>query len=102
MQCRAMPAAPGAVALQAANGIAASIGLILGNAGAWHDRIRSPDDPDGIRMRRSISERRRDAGTVEGDVPRTPGSRVPGPPRLGETGGWWRPVIRTGVRNNGD
>ena len=121
-----------AVALLAAIGLAASAGLILGNAttsvprgiylkadpsdatyvtfclgerhaaAAWYGRFCSPDDPDGVRILKRLGERRGDAMIVEGDVPHALDSRVLGPVRLHEIRGWWRPVIQAGARNDGD
>ena len=112
-----------AVALLSGIGLAASAGLILGNAttsvprgfylkadperaayvtfclgarhrGAeWYPYICSPDDPDGVRILKRVRERRGDAVIVEGDGPRAFDSRILGPVRHDELRGWWRPLI---------
>lgn len=124
-------AAAGAAGLLAAIGIAASSGLILGNAttsvprgiyiragpevasyvtfclgdrhgsGEWYRHLCSPDDPDGVRILKRIRERRGALVIVEGDVPRALDSDALGPVRLDEIRGWWR-VILLQARNDGD
>ncbi|MYG25630.1 MAG: hypothetical protein F4213_06350 [Boseongicola sp. SB0677_bin_26] len=119
----ALLAAAVAVVLLSAMGLAASAGLILGNAttsvprgfylksgqeratyvtfclGArhrgpeWYPCICSPDDPDGVRILKRVRERRGDAVIVEGDGPRALDSRILGPVRLDEIRGWWRPLV---------
>ena len=125
-------AAAGAAGVLAAVGIAASSGLILGNAttsvprgiylradpdaasyvtfclgerhrpAAWYRHLCSPDDPDGVRILKRVRERRGDVVIVEGDAARALDSGVLGPVRLDEIRGWWRPAILAGARNDGD
>jgi len=123
---RAALAAILAAALLVAVGIAASKGLLLGNAttsvarglymraspgGAthvtfclggrhaaadWYRRFCSPDDPDGVRILKRLDGRRGGHVTVAGDGPRALDSRVLGPVRLDEIRGWWVPLARIG------
>ena len=125
-------AAAGAAVALAGIGIAASSGLILGNAttsvprgiylradpevatyvtfclgkrhgsGEWYRYLCSPDDPDGVRILKRVRERRGAEVIVEGDVPRALDSDALGPVRLDEIRGWWRPMILVGARNDGD
>lgn len=124
--------AAGAAGLLAAIGIAASSGLILGNATTsvprglylradpdvasyvtfclgerhrsreWYGHLCSPDDPDGVRILKRVRERRGAVVIVEGDVPRALDSDALGPVRLDEIRGWWRPVIVAGARSDDD
>ena len=138
MSGRALPlrssllAAAGAVGLLAALGLAASGGLIMGNATTsvprglylqadpdaatyvtfclgkrhrsreWYKYLCSPDDPDGLRILKRVRERHRDVVIVDGDGPRVLDSGVLGPVRLDEVRGWWRPLILVGVGDDGD
>ncbi len=118
------------VAILAAVGIAASAGLILGNAStsvprglyrkagpdaatyvtfclgarhrsaAWYRHFCSPDDPDGLWILKRVAEIREGHVKVEGDGPRPLDSRVLGPIRAEEIRGWWRPVIQLGTRSD--
>ncbi|MXX88026.1 MAG: hypothetical protein F4213_07690 [Boseongicola sp. SB0677_bin_26] len=119
----ALLAAAVAVALLSGIGLAASAGLILGNAtpsvprgfylragperatyvtfclgarhrGAeWYPYMCSPDDPEGVRILKRVRERRGNSVIVEGDGPRALDSRILGPVRLDEIRGWWRPLV---------
>ena len=138
MSGRALPlrssllAAAGAVGLLAALGLAASGGLIMGNATTsvprglylradpdvatyvtfclgerhrsreWYKCLCSPDDPDGLRILKRVRERNRDVVIVDGDGRRALDSRALGPVRLDEVRGWWRPLILVGVGDDGD
>ncbi|MXX91186.1 MAG: hypothetical protein F4213_09285 [Boseongicola sp. SB0677_bin_26] len=125
-------AAAGAAVLLATLGIAASSGLILGNATtsvprglylradpgaatyvtfclgerhrarAWYRSLCSPDDPDGVRILKRVRKRRGAVVIVEGDVPRALDSDALGPVRRDEIRGWWRPLILVGARSDGD
>ncbi len=116
----------------AAIGLAASAGLILGNAtpsvprglylkadpadatyvtfclgrrdGAaeWYGHFCSPANPAGVRILKRIAERPIGNVMVAGDLPLALDSRVLGPVRLNEIRGWWRPVIQIGASSNGD
>ncbi|MYH58272.1 MAG: hypothetical protein F4145_09800 [Boseongicola sp. SB0675_bin_26] len=131
-RCAVMFTAVVAVVLFSAIGLAASAGLILGNvttsvpqgiylrAGPdratyvtfclgkrhggteWYRHLCSPDDPDGARILKRVRERRGDSVIVEGDAPRALDSRVLGPVRLDEIRGWWRPLVWTWGRRDGD
>ena len=115
-----------AAALLAAVGIAASTGLLLGNAttsvtpgiymradpgaathvtfclgarhaaAGWYRRFCSPDDPDGTRILKRLAGRRAGHVTVAGDGDMALDSRVLGPVRLDEIRGWWVPLARIG------
>ena len=112
-------------------GLAASAGLIMGNAtssvprgfylrsdperatyvtfclgarhaaGAWYERFCSPDNPEGVRILKRIAGRGAGHVIVEGDERRALDSRVLGPVRLDEVRGWWRPVMQTGRHDAG-
>ena len=114
MSGRALPlrssllAAAGAVGLLASLGLAASGGLIMGNATTsvprglylqadpdvatyvtfclgerhrsreWYKYLCSPDDPDGLRILKRVRERHRDVVIVDGDGRRALDSRASG------------------------
>lgn len=120
-----------AAVLLSAVGLAASSGLILGNAttsvprglyrkavpdtatyvtfclgarhaaGAWYEHFCSPDNPAGVRILKRIAERRDGHVIVEGDGARPLDSHILGPIRLNEIRGWWRPVIQAGRNDDG-
>ena len=128
----ALVVAGSVVALLAAIGLAASAGLMLGNAtpsvppglylkadpadatyvtfcvgrrhGAaeWYGHFCSPDNPAGVPILKRIVGRGDGNVIVAGDVPRALDSRVLGPVRLNEIRGWWRPLIQMGSSSNGD
>lgn len=113
-----------AVTLLAVIGIAASSGLLLGNATTsvprglyrkappdaatyvtfclghrhaaadWYLRFCSPDAPDGPRILKRIGERRDGQLVVEGDGPFALDSRVLGPVSEDEIRGWWVPLVQ--------
>ena len=119
-------------ALLAGIGLAASQGLLLGNAstsvprglyvratpdkatyvtfclgerhrsGTWYRHLCSPDDPDGVRILKRVGEMREGCLIVEGDGPRALDSRVLGPIRTDEIRGWWVPVLQVGATDHGD
>ena len=119
-------------ALFAGIGLAASWGLVLGNAstsvprglyvraapdkatyvtfclgerhrsGAWYGHLCSPNDPDGVRILKRVGEMREGNLIVEGDEPRALDSRVLGPIRAAEIRGWWIPVLQFGATGHGD
>ncbi|MYH58467.1 MAG: hypothetical protein F4145_10840 [Boseongicola sp. SB0675_bin_26] len=119
-------------ALLAAIGLAASRGLLLGNAstsvprglylradpekatyvtfclgerhrsGTWYRHLCSPDDPDGVRIFKRVSEMREGNVIVEGDGPRALDSRVLGPVRADEIREWWVPVLQFGATDHGE
>ena len=115
-----------AVTLLAAIGIAASTGLLLGNATTsvprglyvraapdaatyvtfclgrrhaaadWYRNFCSPDEPDGVPILKRIGQRRACNVIVEGDGPRALDSRVLGHVREDEIRGWWVPLVLIG------
>ena len=123
-------AASVAMALSAV-GLAASSGLLLGNAtnsvprglyrkadpaaatyvtfclgarhrsAAWYGRLCSPDDREGVPVLKRVAEMREGHVIVEGDGPHPLDSRILGPVRLEEVRGWWVPVLQLGADGHG-
>ncbi|MDE0697211.1 MAG: hypothetical protein OXH76_15430 [Boseongicola sp.] len=119
-------------ALLAGIGLAASWGLVLGNAstsvprglylrsapekatyvtfclgerhrsGTWYRHLCSPDDPNGVRILKRVGQVRAGNVIVEGDGPRALDSRVVGPVRADEIRGWWIPVLQFGTTDRGE